>query len=254
MRKFITVSMFALSLTSAALAAPILNGGKEVLSKHPLGVEYRSKEYGGTKDAIDAYSDGVGVFVGGSNPNKIVNQAPMNELVAKYGDSAKAKGITVAEEVTYGGTATEADKALLAKAIDVNSIIPDGTACDDGNVQTIKDKYTSGTCAGINPPVPVTYEPFTGLYYTEEQSNMQYAGAVSYCQKIGMRLPHLSETVANKENTKKGIPSALPLRAKYFWTQTAVPSDSERRVTIILNSTGEFKDYTNSVSSRCVTQ
>lgn len=152
MKKFITVSMFALSLISAASAAPILNDGKEVLSKHPLGVEYRSKEYGGTKDAIDAYSDGVGVYVGGANPNKSVNQAPMNKLVAKYGESAKAKGVTVAEEVAYGGVATEADKVLLSKAMDISTIHPDGTICNDGNALTINDKYTSGACNGVLPP------------------------------------------------------------------------------------------------------
>lgn len=253
MKKFIIVSTLALSLISAANAAPILKDGNEILSKHPINIENRSKEYGGTKDAVDAYSDGVGVYVGAVKPDNRINQSPMAELVEKYGESAKAKGITVAEEVAFGSVATEADKALLAKVIDKNSIIPDETPCDDGNIQTINDKYTSGVCKGITPPVAVTYEPFTGLYYTAEQPYMTYPLAVSRCESFGMRLPHLSETVANPEHIKKGIPSALPLQTKMFFVQTTITKPTDMLTCINYWFTYSCPQSTPQ-SFRCVTR
>lgn len=170
MEKFIMVSMVALSLISAAQAAPILKDGKEIISKHPLAVEYRSKEYGGQLDAIDAYSDGVGVYVGTVNPDKRVNQAPMAELVEKYGESAKAKGVMVAEEVAYG-VGTEADKNLLSMVIDINA---------------------------MPSPLKTYFEPHTGLNYTdlfEVKTTDTLITISNHCQSLGMRLPKITEMV-----------------------------------------------------------
>lgn len=152
MKKSISISMLAIfSLVSAVQAnPPVLNDGKEILSQHPMSADNRSKEYGGSKDAIDAYSDGVGVYIGAAKSDKQVNQKPMAELVNKYGDTAKAKGITVKEEVAFGNISTSADKALLSKVMDTNMIYPDGSSCDDGNIQTINDKYLNAVCMGIN--------------------------------------------------------------------------------------------------------
>ncbi len=193
--------------------------------------------------------------MGAVNPNNTINQAPMTELVNKYGDSAKAKGITVAEEVAYGSVATEADKALLAKVIDKNSIIPDGTTCNDGNIQTINDKYTSGECIGITPPVAVTYEPFTGLYYTGEQPYMLYKEAEKHCESLGMRLPQLSETIANPNHKGEGIPGRLPKILRRHFAQTTITSP-EDTVNCFENEIYKLGYYSQSYKTyfRCVTR
>ncbi len=100
MKKIMAIGMMC-CLVLSAQSSEFLN---------PLPNDFKSKENGGVKDAIDAYSDGVGVVVG---DNKVNNTA-MNMLVFKYGQTAKENGVTVKEQVLYSESATPSDIALAS--------------------------------------------------------------------------------------------------------------------------------------------
>lgn len=57
----------------------------------PLTLNFLSSENGGELTAIDAYSDGVGLFILGEDKRFL----SMNELVFKYGEKAKINNETL---------------------------------------------------------------------------------------------------------------------------------------------------------------
>lgn len=141
-------------ITAVALSAQILPSN--VINQNSLALEN-----GGTKHAIDAYSDGSGSFVIESATQKTFDNSPMNQLVFKYGEEAKKNNAKLYEQVlTVDQNANDIEKHNAIKVRDnENSItqnpegnlIPEnGVACDDHNANTFDDIYTNGVCSGYS--------------------------------------------------------------------------------------------------------
>ncbi|MDK2063322.1 BspA family leucine-rich repeat surface protein [Aliarcobacter butzleri] len=143
MKKIIISCMLSLSLISGLSANS--NFERTKLVKSPIDKNFLSVENGGTKSAIDAYSDGVGLFISGTDNSKIDNSA-MNQAVFVLGEEAKKEGISLKQKL--GDKNLNADIEIIASGI-VNSVI--GESCDDGREDTINDIYvnTNGTCVGV---------------------------------------------------------------------------------------------------------
>lgn len=136
MRKLVFLSL----VTAVALSA-------KVIPSNVLEASSLSVENGGTKTAIDAYSDGGGSIVIGDSAtaSKPIDNSPMNELVFKYGENAKLDGTSLVNEVkNLNPNATVSDKLLADR------LIPDGTSCNDNNIQTINDVIVDSVCIGTN--------------------------------------------------------------------------------------------------------
>lgn len=142
MKKIIISGM--LSLIVAASLGANSNIERNKLSKSPIGANFLSVENGGTKSAIDAYSDGVGLFISGADNSKIDNSA-MNKAVFSHGEEAKNEGKSLKEVLEDKGLNTDVE--IIASS-GVSSVI--GESCDDGNPNTTGDMYinTTGTCMG----------------------------------------------------------------------------------------------------------
>jgi hypothetical protein len=82
---------------------------------NPLPNSVKSIENGGALQAIDAYKDGIGVQI----INEIgvaTDNSPMNNLVFKFGEEAKANNVNLVEQVkTISTTSTDYEKALAEK-------------------------------------------------------------------------------------------------------------------------------------------
>jgi hypothetical protein len=152
----IKLSLITLGLIGSSLSAAWIINGVETNIEHPLQLSERSVENGGNLSAIDAYEDGVGVFMIDSpavDSTKIDNSA-FNELVYKYGEVAKLAGISISDQVLSGVNnpePTEEDIRLanIIKGNTVNSeFFSDGIACDNLNADTTDDVYTDGLCLG----------------------------------------------------------------------------------------------------------
>ena len=92
--------------------------GINVMDRNPLNTSYQAKSNGGTKDDIDAYQDGVGVYIvqsfeKDSNSSSVDNSA-LNTLVYKFGDAAKSNGVSLKDQVMNDPSSTASDKALAA--------------------------------------------------------------------------------------------------------------------------------------------
>jgi surface protein len=143
MKKLISLSLFGLLFYLNLSANQELALGK--LKKIPLDNKFLSNENGGDKSAIDAYSDGIGIYTVGLEDQKF---SAMNELVFKYGEEAKKSGETLKEHVLEKGNNKEQELAtLLGTTVSGTAI---GTSCDDGNPNTENDVYidTNGSCQG----------------------------------------------------------------------------------------------------------
>jgi hypothetical protein len=117
------------------------------LSYLPLNKSNLSNENGGEKTAIEAYSDGIGIYTVGKFQ---IDNSPMNELVFIHGEEARKAGETLKEFVIETGNNKE---KLLAEKLGnlAENIIPDdGTSCDDNNDKTINDIYLNGICLGTD--------------------------------------------------------------------------------------------------------
>jgi hypothetical protein len=96
--------------SSVVVAAGFKTNGKEVLSNHPLLINYRSIEQGGSNYAIDMYKDGIGVFVANSPNSEKINNSAMNNLVFKYGEKAKTLGTTLVDYIIVPENTAAEDK------------------------------------------------------------------------------------------------------------------------------------------------
>jgi surface protein len=143
MKKLISLSLFGLLFSLNLSANQELALGK--LKKIPLNLDLLSFENGGNKSAIDAYSDGVGLYTVGLEDQKF---SAMNELVFKYGEEAKKSGETLKEHVLDKGNNKEQELASLLGTTVSGTVI--GAPCDDGVATTENDRYidTNGTCQG----------------------------------------------------------------------------------------------------------
>jgi hypothetical protein len=115
------------------------------LSYIPLNKSNLSNENGGEKTAIEAYSDGIGIYTAGKF--EIDNKA-MNELVFSHGETAKKEGKTLKEYVLENGSNKEKELAEKLGNLAENIIPVDGTSCDDKNEYTENDVYINGICKG----------------------------------------------------------------------------------------------------------
>jgi hypothetical protein len=113
-RSIVGISLLTASLLSAA---PFFSNEREVLKEHPLKVENRSIDYGGTLPTIDAYRDGVGVMAGTFEGDNAVDNTPLNTLVYKYGEDAKNSDSSIKNYVELSGSGKEED-ILLANKIE----------------------------------------------------------------------------------------------------------------------------------------
>ncbi len=103
-KRNIMLSIATISLITSTLSASWIINGKAIMNEHPLQSSIRSIENGGTLSAIDAYQDGVGVFIDGSgvtNSDQIDNSA-FNKLVFKAGPLAKINETTISEQILFG--------------------------------------------------------------------------------------------------------------------------------------------------------
>jgi len=127
------------------ICSSIILGNK--LEMIPLETSNLSLENGGNKYAIEAYSDGIGIYtVGKFN----IDNNPMNSLVFKYGEEALLKGETLKDYVLNNGNDSDKVLALELGNLAKNIIPSDGTSCNDKNSQTINDIYINGNCFGEN--------------------------------------------------------------------------------------------------------
>jgi surface protein len=143
MKKLLSLSLIGIFFSINLSANEGLSLGK--LKKIPLNLDFLSTENGGNKSAIDAYSDGIGIYTVGLEDKKF---SAMNELVFKYGEEAKKNGETLKEHVLDKGNNKEQEIASLLGINNSGTVI--GGFCDDGNPNTTGDVYidTNGTCQG----------------------------------------------------------------------------------------------------------
>ena len=143
MKKLISLSLIGCLFSLNLSANQELALGK--LKKIPLNLDLLSFENGGNKSAIDAYSDGVGLYTVGLEDKKF---SAMNELVFVYGEEAKKSGETLKEFVISNGSNEEQELANLLGTTISGTVI--GAPCDDGVATTENDRYidTNGTCQG----------------------------------------------------------------------------------------------------------
>ena len=143
MKKITSLSLIGILFSVNLFANEGLSLGK--LKKIPLNLDFLSTENGGNKTAIDAYSDGVGIYTVGLEDKKF---SAMNELVFKHGEEAKKAGETLKDYVISNGNNKEQELAALLGTNSSGTVI--GGLCDDGNSNTENDRYidTNGTCQG----------------------------------------------------------------------------------------------------------
>ena len=175
---------------------------------NPLPASVKAIDNGGSKNAIDAYKDGIGAELI-DKPGVATDNSAMNILTIKYGEDAKLNNTTVVDQVIYGNSnPTTADLALAGKlTIDgaacndsnagttgetwLNGICQGGTttngsACNDNNILTINDIYTNGICVGrtgLSCKDIHTFEPIltNGIYTIDPDGVGGNASFQSYC-------------------------------------------------------------------------
>lgn len=105
----------------------LLNAG--ILPNNVIKASSLAVENGGTKTAIDAYSDGAGALLINQVSDTKFDHSPMNALVFKYGESAKKNSVNLVQEVkTISITSTVYDKALADRiAATTPVVIPPAT-------------------------------------------------------------------------------------------------------------------------------
>ena len=217
MKKLSLVMLTLITIANAAL--PV----------HPLSAAFKSIDNGGTKQAIDAYKDGIGAEIV-DNPGVVTDNAAMNTLVYKYGDAAKTSGITVVSQVMATGSV--ADK-VIGGALTIN-----GTSCNDNNAVTTGETWLNGVCQG---GTMLTLAP-SGLYYDNCESGARtWVNAGLYCASKGMRLPTQIEP-----NSGNNIPSC---HSTMTWTS----GRSGSNIYILWNGNSDFsRSGLDSNFVRCV--
>lgn len=120
----------------------------EIKTSIPLSMESLSVENSGTKTAIDAYQDGVGIYTVESIGAEKIDNSNMNNLVFKYGNQAKELNVSLKDYIQTNGNSFEKESALL-----IDKFIPmvpsNGMVCNDNNEQTSNDMFKNGICIGI---------------------------------------------------------------------------------------------------------
>lgn len=158
MKKILPLAVVAaLSITTSLFA-----DGASKIGEIPIEKKFVSTDNGGNISAIDAYSDGVGIFVVDKEGKPKKDNSRMNRMVYKYGAEAKAAGEKLVDYVNDNGTPIEKisveDIAIVQRDVGLTETYTAGASCDDGDDLTSNDKYidTDGTCVGNETPFVVT--------------------------------------------------------------------------------------------------
>jgi surface protein len=118
-----------------------------LLKKSPIDTNFLSTENGGTKTAIDSYSDGIGIIVVSRSLINF-NNSVMNSEVLENGEKAKSEGVSLKTYLEEKGKSFESTN--LSIFTEPEKILITGEPCNDGNYKTINDIYIDekGTCKG----------------------------------------------------------------------------------------------------------
>ena len=152
MKKYLNISLKS-SLIIAMLASTV--SAKYQLEFIPIDNKYLSKTNGGNMSEVEAYRDGVGIYV----VNKDISNKEMHDNLFKYGEIANNEGIPLDEFISK----TNPNLAKLIPILKKNGAIEGesgegetvpgfnvGESCNDNNDQTIDDKIDEdGICVGI---------------------------------------------------------------------------------------------------------
>jgi hypothetical protein len=109
---------------------------------NPLPSSARAIDNGGVKSAIDAYKDGIGAELV-DKPGVATDNSAMNVLTIKYGEDAKINNTTILNQVLNGNSNPTAADLTLAGRLTI-----DGSACNDGNIDTNGETWLNGVCQG----------------------------------------------------------------------------------------------------------
>lgn len=143
MKKIILTSLLCVGLANSLFAVE----GKVKLSKSPIDTNFLSVENGGSKSAIDAYSDGIGMMITSSKLK--LDNSKMNNSVFTDGLLAKNEVVSLKEFLNNKSVGSgENIEVIGTSGGNVNSVL--GEPCDDGNSLTVNDYYVdeNGTCKG----------------------------------------------------------------------------------------------------------
>lgn len=194
---------------------------------NPLSIANKATENGGTLSAIDAYQDGVGAMVV-ENGRGIDNSA-MNNLVFKYGTTAKSNTLSLPDQVLLTGSAE--DKLLVGSFFSdgtscsiinktgstyLNGICQggtwtnNGTSCNDNNSGTTGETWLNGICQG---GILVNVAGNGLIYDNCEGGSRNWTNAGTYCASKGMRLPAYNET-----SYSLGLINGIPGCGSLTWT------------------------------------
>lgn len=120
---------------------------------NPLPSNNKAKENGGSLHGIDAYTDGIGAVVIENKEVAMEEEYKKNlilkDFIFKYGEAAKKSNSSIPDYVISSNTTSQEEKTK-AYLLKNETLIADGTVCNDGNVQTINDKYVNNICVGTN--------------------------------------------------------------------------------------------------------
>lgn len=148
---FGAIGLSQILLSTAGAVTTTVNKFENKVIKFMLP-QFRSIDNGGVLPAIDAYTDGVGLFIEG----EFVDNSAMNKLVFKYGADAKKDGINIVD-ATFNNNPSVAD-IILANQLKLGNV----NSCNDNNPLTI-DTKVGGVC--FNTPMSCT-NGFEGDYPT----------------------------------------------------------------------------------------
>jgi len=145
MKKILVNSLLCLGLITSLSA--VETAGKVKLSKSPIDLNFLSVENGGSKSAIDAYSDGVGMAVVGNSIT--VDNSKMNNSVFTEGLLAKNEVVSLKQFLNNKNSGSGENIEVIGGQGSLNSVI--GDPCNDGNSLTGNDIYVdqNGTCQGL---------------------------------------------------------------------------------------------------------
>lgn len=114
----------------------------------PMSASLLSIDNSGQLNAMDAYKDGIGIYIVDQIGGNVTNNYEMNTLVYKYGTEAKIADVNIKDYVLSNGSIIEKDLAVgIGKFKPI--MIANGTVCSDSKENTYQDKYTNGSCNGV---------------------------------------------------------------------------------------------------------
>ena len=166
----VILSLLAFSIVVSSANAWFI-GGKEILQEHPLQLDDRSIENGGTLQSIDSAMDGVGAIIEAGDSIFSINNSAFNDIVYKFGTPAKRNDVSLIDYVTTQETYNPdfiTDKDIqnvdvIREDLTNSGLYPEGEPCDDGNFNTINDVYENAACVGtpIEAAACDDYDPNT---------------------------------------------------------------------------------------------